>query len=89
MPTSPSNWFPLIINMLFGITLSLSLQITISLVAIFNTEDVPLAPTPIKKRDMPKPQISKSCGCDLTGNRAFADTVKDPEWRELDLEWTP
>ena len=59
MPTSPSNWFPLIINMLFGITLSLSLQITISLVAIFNTEDVPLAPTPPKKRHAQASNLQK------------------------------
>lgn len=47
-----------------------------------------LSPPPLQKRDMPKSQISKSCECDLIGNRAFVDTVKDLEWRQLDLEWT-
>ena len=45
---------------------------------LYRAEDVPLAPTPPKKRHA---QVSnlQSCECDIIENRAFADTVKDPE----------
>lgn len=45
---------------------------------LYRAEDVPLAPNPPKKRHAPVSNL-QSCDCDLTGNRAFADTVKDPE----------
>ena len=77
--------------MLFGITLSLSLQTTISQVAIFNAPVSywrgPSRPHPPKKETRPVSNLQR-CECDLIGNRAFADTVKDPEVEIMDLEWT-
>ena len=57
------------------------------LMPLYHIEDVPLAPTPQKKRHAQVSNLQR-CECDLIGNRAFADTVKDPEVEIMDLEWT-
>ena len=78
--------------MLFSITLSLSLQITISQVAIFNAPvsywRCPSRPPPPPKKRHAQVSNLQRCECDLIGNRAFADTVKDTEVEMMGLEWT-